>query len=303
MISSTSVRSPQKTSGLFDTGFAGDALDVTSLDINAPSDIDNPFSPKDRFQPANIFYSIDDSDALSSSKMDFSSSDLMETWDFLDPLADLETDQLADDSLDAFVNLDKYLDGEQFLDETVQPLIDIPVTGMKLLEDLELAPNSSKITLEASEVPAVALPKSRKRKLTKPSTINTVTSLFEIQVSPSVVMTTTSDHDYTTKCKKISLESKPTSQPCDDNSALKLTDTIEYTMDANVVGDKQAVRRMKNNVASKRAREQRKQKFADMDQEAEQLIAANEVLRQKIVELEKMAQEMKAQLVAKMSGK
>jgi len=60
---------------------------------------------------------------------------------------------------------------------------------------------------------------------------------------------------------------------------------------------------IKNNIASKRSREQRKQKFAEMDDEAEKLEIENERLRIKIVELEKMAKEMKAVLVAKMAGK
>jgi len=39
-----------------------------------------------------------------------------------------------------------------------------------------------------------------------------------------------------------------------------------------------------------------------MDNEAEELEKANDVLRNKIVELEKLAKEMKELLVAKMSG-
>ncbi|KAH9494832.1 hypothetical protein Btru_017937 [Bulinus truncatus] len=296
MISSTSARSPLKTSGLFDTGLAGGALDVTSLDS---SDISDLFS-------SATTYSIDDADEPSTSKADFSTHFLMDNWDLLDPLTDLEADPLGDGSLEAFVNLDNFLTGDSFFDDEleVHPVIDIPSSEMK--QKVGEHVTTANVTGDLNE--SSSTDRHRKRKLAKISQKETVikTNLFEIpvKVEDILVLDTYLDHDYTAKQMKLS-------QNCDQAvvSSRKSSDcvnnefSLELPVEENGITDKQAVRRMKNNVASKRSREQRKQKFVEMDQEAEQLIIANENLRKKIVELELLAQQMKAELVAKMSGK
>lgn len=165
--------------------------------------------------------------------------------------------------------------------------------------------------------------KSRKRKAEAESrNVKPVrTRFFEILESENNVITTTDpeiDHDYTAKRQRLTATSdipKHGTNGSNDGKGKAASKMIilhcepSTSMDEVVscteetVTDKQAVRRMKNNVASKKSREQRKQKFADLDQEAERLIVANEELRRKIVELERTAREMKAQLVAKMTGK
>jgi hypothetical protein len=60
-------------------------------------------------------------------------------------------------------------------------------------------------------------------------------------------------------------------------------------------------RRKKNNVASKRSREIRKTKFMEMDDQAAVLEKANEELRGKIEQLERLTVAMKEALVAKLS--
>jgi hypothetical protein len=60
-------------------------------------------------------------------------------------------------------------------------------------------------------------------------------------------------------------------------------------------------RRKKNNVASKRSREIRKNKFMEMDDQAAVLEKANEELRGKIEQLERLTVAMKEALVAKLS--
>jgi hypothetical protein len=60
-------------------------------------------------------------------------------------------------------------------------------------------------------------------------------------------------------------------------------------------------RRKKNNVASKRSREIRKNKYVEMDEQAVELEKANEELRKKIEQLERLTLAMKDALVAKLS--
>lgn len=60
-------------------------------------------------------------------------------------------------------------------------------------------------------------------------------------------------------------------------------------------------RRNKNNVASKRSRETRKQKFTVMEQKAVELEASNEDLELRIVELEELTKKMKDILVKRLT--
>lgn len=66
---------------------------------------------------------------------------------------------------------------------------------------------------------------------------------------------------------------------------------------------KQAKRRIKNNIASKRSRETRKNKFKDMEQEADELEKKNAELRKKIETLEVVTKQMKQLLIEKMASK
>lgn len=78
----------------------------------------------------------------------------------------------------------------------------------------------------------------------------------------------------------------------------------EVSFDDEVV-DKKSLkyleRRRKNNIASKRSREIRKNKFLSMDEEAAELEKANAELREKIEQLESLTKRMKEALVAKLS--
>lgn len=100
---------------ILSVGFAGGDTDVTSLDLNAPVD-NNPFS-LNYLKSASFATSnpVAGGDAYTEGKLDCIQQYTMDTFDMLDPLADLETDQLMDDSLDAFINLDQYLMGVGFI--------------------------------------------------------------------------------------------------------------------------------------------------------------------------------------------
>jgi len=61
-------------------------------------------------------------------------------------------------------------------------------------------------------------------------------------------------------------------------------------------------RRKKNNIASKRSRETRKNKFVEMDVETHNLEKANEELRKRIEQLESLTKQMKEALVARLAS-
>ena len=100
----------------------------------------------------------------------------------------------------------------------------------------------------------------------------------------------TPDHDYVTKKPRLA------PPPVASTSAA----SEEFEVPATPV-EKYHERRRKNNIASRRSREIRKQKFAQMDDEAERLVTENQQLRVKIEKLEKLAKEMKAQLASKLA--
>ena len=60
-------------------------------------------------------------------------------------------------------------------------------------------------------------------------------------------------------------------------------------------------RRRKNNIASRRSRETRKQKFASMDKQADELERKNAELRVKVAELEKLTKLMKDTLIQQLA--
>ena len=105
-----------------------------------------------------------------------------------------------------------------------------------------------------------------------------------------------SDHcGYTSRVKR--------SRHCSSVSGLSETDS-EVGSTAELSRQERYVhRRQKNNVASKRSRETRKQKFVSMEQQAVELEADNERLELKITELEQLAKEMKEILIQRMVAK
>jgi len=107
------------------------------------------------------------------------------------------------------------------------------------------------------------------------------------------------DHsDYTLKPrpKKRARTATVTSESDAESVASAATSTMSAL-------EKSTERRIKNNIASKRSRETRKQKFAGMEEEAVRLEKANRELEAKIAQLEAMAKKMKAKLVERMAKK
>ncbi|CAG5125076.1 unnamed protein product [Candidula unifasciata] len=120
-----SLRLPRKICGLFDSGFAGGILDVTSMDSDASAALSgNPFSPggpnsADAAFFDSVVYGDDVAEALFNSLPPHLISSLGAPEDSLNaPKEHFVTDLPATDSLDAFLNLDVMLDQDLTFDGT-----------------------------------------------------------------------------------------------------------------------------------------------------------------------------------------
>jgi len=315
-------------------------LNATSFDFSIPEDLEQPFFTLENAD-SNLNASLSAEHFLAPpstsvnyapGKIENSSAEALFdlNFDLLDPLGGLD-DPLADEDLDAFVNLDSFLMkdcyefGSQSLETVeVQPVIDvfakpdvskeenIPQAGPSWQDNILISEDTVKAASTASmKVKSTA---GRKRKV-KSATNNIETHIFKLPNVSGISIYPQVDHDYTTIGQEMSGTFEPTEKFSDkilSGTSKQLISSFEHceiisvpTLNVNVMDtsiDKQKIRRIKNNVASKRSREQRKRKLSDLDLEAESLITANAELRLKIVELEKKAREMKTLLVAKMTG-
>lgn len=154
-------------------------------------------------------------------------------------------------------------------------------------------------TTASAEVVSSSTPdQPRKRKLAESDLIvepfldnNIVVDMMDGEQSPGSL---TSDHDYVIKKPKLQstlteIES-PFSVPVSSTSESQTTPKSKYRE-----------RRDKNNVASQRSRRIRKEKYIQMEQEADELEIKNNKMMEKITELEKLAKFMKAELIKKMT--
>lgn len=107
------------------------------------------------------------------------------------------------------------------------------------------------------------------------------------------------DHDYTAKRPRLS----PQPVVAVDKKPSKSTSTFKTPNTKLSPDQKYRERRNKNNVASRRSREIRKMKFVEMEEEANRLVIANDELKAKIAEMEKVAKDMKTLLVQKLAVK
>lgn len=272
-ISSTSVRSPQKTSGLFNTCVPGDSAEYTGNALTV--------------QPAISSPKVTGYDPVSA-ETTFDASDLdMNVFDLGDGF-----DQLGDASLDSFMDISALLNENTFLDVTK--------------EEPEAEPAFT--TLDPSELQFTSEVKVGKKTIKRPFTVEeeveSGSDLGRLAASVGLLQSESFDHDYSVKRPRMSEQSSdaendsvffanPVASPAPSTST-----TTPYPPEA-----KHKNRREKNNIASKRSRESRKQKFVDMEQEADRLVVDNARLEQRVVQLERLAKQMKEILVAKMSNK
>ena len=94
---------------------------------------------------------------------------------------------------------------------------------------------------------------------------------------------------------------KPPSKKVKYENLDKESDYDEF-MSISSTLDKQTVRRLKNNIASKHARAARRQKEQDLFQQEEELEKSNAELRKQVRELEQLTTTLRKVLVAKLSG-
>jgi len=106
--------------------------------------------------------------------------------------------------------------------------------------------------------------------------------------SPALNPQLTDHSNYATKRPKVEL-------PAIDSQEVTSTATSPSAK------EKYRARRDKNNAASKKSREIRKQKFNNMEGKAQELEKENATLREKVAELEKLTKQMKDMLVQRLA--
>ncbi|KAL3836016.1 hypothetical protein ACJMK2_021469 [Sinanodonta woodiana] len=258
-----SPRSEQKTSGLFDTEKADGVSQSMMMTYNL-ADIDDAWK---------IFEGLeDDTDTLD---IGLSKEDQIS-------LGDLSTGLTESDFLDSFMDLSNFVTenaSEEKPDEFTE-IFNIENNSKGRMEC------TSVIVDDPEPVLSDTLTIVGKR---KHSAIESVLDTVNMVDVDAFEVVSTLDHDYVSKKIKLSPLVKGADEAADSST----------TIPSN---EKYRERRDKNNVASKRSREIRKMKFKEMEKEAEELVIKNDYLSKKIDELEKLAKEMKATLIKKMTA-
>ena len=244
-----------------------------------------------------------DSDWLNTEALDLLSS--LEKADLVEPqqLNLAEADDVTDldaSYLEAFTDLSEYLLGDSN-----------PAAGIE----------GADVLWDTPEVIHVIAPTAETREILPPTSITMLPSSSTSSLASTSTSTSTStaslESSSTEGVKAAkrtaaaafgSVEHVPANSDHDDyvlkRRRMKMeTEVADSTTPIKTLSkaDKYVERRKKNNVASKRSRETRKQKFTEMELQAQQLEKRNEELRAKIEMLEKMAKEMKATLVQKLA--
>lgn len=133
-----------------------------------------------------------------------------------------------------------------------------------------------------------------------PSTASRKRSASALEDTDDSVFISTKDHcDYTIKLKRPRLST--VSSEVSDSDAESTISSVSSMSAAVTPTERKVQRRIKNNVASRRSRETRKQKFSSMEEEAMDLERKNKELSQKVIELETLAKQMKAILVQRLA--
>jgi leukemia factor-related protein len=181
------------------------------------------------------------------------------------------------------------------------------------LEDLLLLDPTHMAELSAlHELTNANDPTITRTPLTQTATLQSPDSRPQNPVIPQAVdFTLSPDHSYYTTVKQS--EKRKFSEMSNDDKEEDEEEEEEFSVCGSSYSDSAAPldtatkrtkyieRRMKNNVASKRSREIRKNKYVEMDEQAVELEKANEELRKKIEQLERLTLAMKDALVAKLS--
>ncbi|XP_045210121.2 thyrotroph embryonic factor-like [Mercenaria mercenaria] len=276
--SKNSLRSVQKMSGLFDT----DKASNTTVASKAS-------------KPA----------ALDINKMDINSiGGFMPDDDLGGIIADMPFDLTEEDYLDSFVDLSNFLLPENSMKGSslaVDSEVDngevketIPTDFSGIISHLNTEPAVFEVTPEVVTSTSSSL---RKRKHVDYEEVVVDDFVINVVDQPIDGECSMADHDYVSKKPRLA-------EPVTTVKASHVTSSIQSKVTPTYKStDKYRERRDKNNEASRRSRQIRKQKFIEMDSEANDLEVKNEALRKKIIELEALAKTMKAMLIKKMTDK
>lgn len=280
----TALRLVQKTSGLFDTAEAGDRT--------VAGEVSEPGFKVGKMEPV----SPGPGESLGGLFQDMMPLDELPEVDYLDSFMDLSN----------FLNMDteeKVPENDALVEAFGQEMtgkLDFSGILMSLKEepDAFTIPSNPEV---ASPIPNQPL----KRKLAEPEVVeepmigNVIT--IELMDTEQVLDSSTSDHDYVVKKPRlVSSYEVETSYEATSPIPVSSTSTIGSTAAPTT---KYRERRDKNNAASRRSRQIRKNKYVLMEVEAEELAAKNDKMRSKIAELEKLAKFMKAELIKQMTKK
>ena len=143
--------------------------------------------------------------------------------------------------------------------------------------------------------------------LVAPATVKrSASEAFEEEEAQTEELAVNPDHnDYTRKSAPVRplkrARTATVTSESDAESVVSSTSTAFGVVPTMGKDHKYLERRRKNNIASRRSRETRKQKFASMDKQAEELEARNAELRVKVAELEKLTKLMKDTLIQQLA--
>lgn len=267
----------QKTSGLFDTVKASN-MTVAGKASKQTAELDS---------------------------LDLGETGFMPGMDLGSVFGDVPIELTEADYLDSFMDLSNFLNNEDSLKDTL-PTVS---SDLDLVKEAIMPTDFSGIMAQlkpelpvSMEIPEVTT--STKVSLGKRKRVDIVEKAMEEFItsgpeSDVALESSIPDHDYVAKKLKMMA---PGLAATSTFTATK-TQPKPSTSTSKKSTDKYRERRDKNNEASRRSRQIRKQKFQEMDSEANELEVKNEALRKRITELEAMAKTMKAVLIKKMTEK
>lgn len=236
------------------------------FDINVTSEADG-----------KVTLVTDDMAAVNSDLMSLCGGDIIEKSLAEANIFDLPTPEVGLDDL-------PFNFGEEFMD-----LSDFLLGGNN--ESAALSAMSNKdLFLGAPFAPTSSLPAPKySSKKKRPAS--------EMETEDSVFSSTIDHCDYTKKRPRFSESTSEMS----DSDAESTVSSVSYQSMSLTSAERKVQRRIKNNIASRRSRETRKQKFSAMEEEALELERKNKELTQKVMELETLAKQMKAVLVKRLA--
>ena len=142
--------------------------------------------------------------------------------------------------------------------------------------------------------------------LVAPATVKrSASEAFEEEMQTEEPTVNPDHNDYTRKSAPVRplkrARTATVTSESDAESVVSSTSTAFGVVPTMSKDQKYLERRRKNNIASRRSRETRKQKFASMDKQAEELETKNAELRVKVAELEKLTKLMKDTLIQQLA--